>query len=68
MRRRKRLSHDVRRERLRAARDRWADSVPVERRAEFYRLLGEADGLIAAGWQLRKAAWAIAHGGTGSSE
>ncbi len=68
VRRRKRLSPDVRRERLRAARDRWAEKVPTERRAEFDRLLAEADELIARGWQLRKSAWAIAHGATEASE
>jgi hypothetical protein len=54
------MAPEVRRERMQAAREQWAELIPVEHRAEFHRLLGEADGLIAAGWQLRKTAWEIA--------
>lgn len=38
---------------------RAAEAIPAERREEFWRLLAEADRLIEAGWQARKAAWAL---------
>ncbi len=51
---------EARRDRFRGTRAKWAAALPPEPRAEFERLLDEADELVDRGWNLRWSAFALA--------
>ncbi len=59
MSRRRRLTREQRAEKFRATRARWAATLDPEIRAEFDRLLDAGDRLVEAGWESRRAAWAL---------
>ncbi|MCC7200961.1 MAG: hypothetical protein IT483_15745 [Gammaproteobacteria bacterium] len=55
----RRLTRGEKAERRRARIEAAALQLPARERAEFLRLLSEAEHLIAQGWNLRRAAWAL---------
>jgi hypothetical protein len=53
------LTREQRAEKFKATRARWAATLDPETRAEFDRLLDDGDRLVEAGWESRRAAWAL---------